>query len=202
MDQIRSDSSSNEDENDDIPDLSTLRPFNFEPEFSLEELNKLGTCSSESDEEEDEVSRIGNNNWCQCGGHCRAMESYSESLCCRDTNEIPDNHFEGKQCITEAETFGMVCLCKPVLTTALSALNNLRGDAMHTDNCSLRFAGYKQYTWWIHNRLGKGVRKIIPSCALWAIRNKYPSGNGIYIPFTESKSDDKRLYENTDSDSE
>jgi len=28
-----------------------------------------------------------------------------------------------------------------------------------------------QYTWWIHNNLCKGVRKVISSCAVWAIRN-------------------------------
>ena len=27
---------------------------------------------------------------------------------------------------------------------------------------SYRYAGFKQYTWWIHNPLGKGVRKVIP----------------------------------------
>ena len=39
------------------------------------------------------------------------------------------------------------------------------------------------YTWWVHNRLGKGVRKVIPSCALWAIHDKYPEPNCIFIPF-------------------
>ena len=48
------------------------------------------------------------------------------------------------------------------------------------------------YTWWVHNRLGKGVRKVIPSCALWAIRDKYPEPNGIFIPFMESKIDEER----------
>ena len=35
------------------------------------------------------------------------------------------------------------------------------------------FAGYKQFTWWVHNHLGFGVRKVIPSCAVWAIRETY-----------------------------
>ena len=57
---------------------------------------------------------------------------------------------------------------------------------------SYRFAGYKQYAWWIHNRLGKGVKKVIPSCALWSIRKKYPSADGSYIPFKESRDDEAR----------
>ena len=57
---------------------------------------------------------------------------------------------------------------------------------------SYRFAGYKQFSWWIHNRLGKGVRRIIPSCALWSICQKSPSANGSYIPFKESHDDEAR----------
>ena len=81
---------------DDIADVSTLRPFNFEPVMSKEEQEKLIiSSSSSSDESENDDSRIGNNEWCLCGGHCRPMQSYTESLCCRDTNEIPDEMFEG-----------------------------------------------------------------------------------------------------------
>ena len=57
---------------------------------------------------------------------------------------------------------------------------------------SYRFAGYKQFSWWIHNRLGKGVRKVIPSCTLWSIREKYASADGSYIPFKESRDDEAR----------
>ena len=58
-----------------------------------------------------------------------------------------------------------------------------------------RFAGYKQFLWWIHNWLGKAFRKVIPSCALWSICEKCPSANGSYIPFKESCDDEaKQLY--------
>ena len=42
---------------------------------------------------------------------------------------------------------------------------------------SYRYAGYEQYTWWIYNRFGKGMRKVIPSCAIWALRNSFLSEN-------------------------
>ena len=58
---------------------------------------------------------------------------------------------------------------------------------------SFRYAGYKQFTWRVHNNLGKGVRKVIPSCAVWAIKNAYPSPDEKYIPFMESKEEEKRL---------
>ena len=59
---------------------------------------------------------------------------------------------------------------------------------------SLRYSGYKQYTWWVHNRLGKGVRRVIPSCALSAIRDRYPEEDGVYIPFMESKTEDHKTF--------
>ena len=99
----------------------------------------------------------------------------------------------GHSCITGAKAFEIVCTPKPVLETALSALNNLRGDSLKDiKNESYRFAGYKQYTWWIHNRLGKGIRKVIPSCAIWAIRDKYPAENNLYTPFMESQEEENR----------
>ena len=57
-------------------------------------------------------------------------------------------------------------------------------------NNSYRFAGYKQYTLWAHGKLGKSVRKVIPSCALWKIRKKFPSATNEYVPFSEGKLDD------------
>ena len=74
---------------------------------------------------------------------------------------------EGQKCITKPSRFKIVCMKKSVLHASLSALNHLRGDSMENlDNSSYRFAGYKQYTFWVHNYLGKGVRKVIPSCAV------------------------------------
>ena len=47
------------------------------------------TCSTDS-----ETLRIGNTDWCLCG-RCAPMETHTESLCCKETNEIPEEYFEG-----------------------------------------------------------------------------------------------------------
>ena len=74
------------------------------------------------------------------------MKSEVESLCCRDTNEVPDKYFEGQNCITESNGFNMVCLSEPVLKTVLAAFNHFRECSIETiDNRAFRFAGYKQY---------------------------------------------------------
>ena len=88
----------------------------------------------------------------------------------------------GKGCITENDEIRTVCLNREVLKTKLFMLSNMRGDEINIQN------SYRQYTWWIHNCLGRGVRKIIPSYAIWAIRDLYPeAGQNMYIPFHETR---------------
>ena len=46
---------------------------------------------------------------------------------------------------------------------------------MEKSSGALRFAGYEQYTWWVHNHLGKSMRKVIPVFAVKEICVNYPS---------------------------
>ena len=71
-----------------IPDLCLLKTYNFEP------LVKKIPNNTDLESTEATTKRIGNTNWCQCG-LCQPMESEAESLCCLDTNEVPDDYFEG-----------------------------------------------------------------------------------------------------------
>ena len=63
-----------------------LKPCNFEPLVKKIPNNKdLQTAEATT-------KRIGDTNWCQCGIY-QPMEREAESLCCLDTNEVPDNYF-------------------------------------------------------------------------------------------------------------
>ena len=95
--------SSNEDssssDSDSFPDINKLKPYDVEPEIASSELSSTSSgddISSSSDSEEDDNSRIGNTSWCLYGGKCLPMSTYAESLCCRNTNEIHEDYFEGK----------------------------------------------------------------------------------------------------------
>ena len=46
-----------------------------------------------------------------------------------------------------------------------------------------RYAGYRQFTWWVHKRLGRYVCKAIPACVVKAIRPVYPNADGNYTGF-------------------
>jgi len=159
-----------------------LLPYEFEPQSKKSEVDN---SSKETTHVELSQSRKGNTEWCKCG-NCKMMSSEEESVCCHD--DVPESYLDGKKCIIENEHFGAVCLQKEVLKTVLHMLNNIRGDKIDIKNESFRYAGYRQFTWWVHNHLGKGVRKVIPSCALWCIRDTYPKADGSsYIPFQEAR---------------
>ena len=184
-------SSSHGDSDDDtfeieIPIGGELRPYDFEPIPHVQSTGTVNVQTQSGIDLEPSPPRIGNILWCTCG-KCRAMETEEESICCRDEN-LPERYYDDKVCITENNDFRTVCLHREVLKTVLSMLNNMRGDEIDIHNKSFRYAGYRQYTWWIHNRLGRGVRKTIPSCAIWAIRDSYPEGGqNVYIPFQEAR---------------
>ena len=160
--------------------INNLQPYDFEPDATTSHLSQ----------QSDNVvhmppSKKGHTNWCICG-KCRRMETEDESKCCREPGEVPGEYFGEHECITNNENFQTVCLHNEVLKTTLFMLNNVR-DGINISNQSTRYAGYRQYTWWVHNRLGKGVRKVIPSCAIWAIRDTYPETSNNYVPFQEAR---------------
>lgn len=177
-----------------------LRPFDFEPVCSAQELS----CSEDevSERENDDTNkneqkpRKGNIDWCLCGG-CKAMETEIESLCCLDTNEIMDEYFDGNQCISDSEGFESVCLSKHSLKAAITAKKyyKTKKDDPNNEqkpeqkpkpipNEAFRYAGYRQFVFWVYDNLEQGERKVIPSCAVWKIRERFKKAdNEKYVQF-------------------
>ena len=85
-------SNSNSDSGEGFAENITLKPYDMEPTRSSPDLSS--SSSSDNGDEIVEIERTNNTNWCKCGGFCRAMKTNCESLCCRDTNEIPDEYFK------------------------------------------------------------------------------------------------------------
>ena len=57
------------------------------------------------------------------------------------------------------------------------------GGNNEEDNKARRHGAYRAFVAWQYGQLGQGNRVVIPSCCVWAIRNRYPSASGQYTGF-------------------
>ncbi|XP_070540792.1 P2X purinoceptor 7-like [Ptychodera flava] len=114
-------------------------------------------------------------NWCRCQ-RCRPMPTPREMICC--------GH---RSCITMTPNCRLVCGTGEVLRTAIASRSYDFVCTPTYDNRSMRHAGYRQYVMWEYGRLGRGNRVVCPSCVVWMIRDKFPSGDGSYTGFRDSR---------------
>ncbi|VDI69370.1 Hypothetical predicted protein [Mytilus galloprovincialis] len=112
--------------------------------------------------------------WCSCS-NCREMPTQQERLCCK---RQPMN------CHSRLPDFQQCVLDELVLELAIRYRNDFLAQPEDENyNRCHRHAAYRQYILWIHGYLGAGNRRVIPSCCVWRIRDKYPDATGQYVGF-------------------
>ncbi|XP_048778906.2 uncharacterized protein LOC125661448 [Ostrea edulis] len=116
--------------------------------------------------------------WCICS-HCRDMPTPREKVCCQRN---PDN------CISRLPDFGVLILDEAVLALARLYRQDILAMPEDADrNRANRHTGYRQFVLWHHGKLGAGDRRVIPSCCVWRIRDKFPDPHGHYIGFKDNR---------------
>ena len=111
--------------------------------------------------------------WCVCG-NCRPMPQEIENKSCRL-----------KDCIATTDRLAKLCLDQDVLQLCVRNMGEIRNDREDNSTRSFRKAAYRQFILARHGHLGKGNRRVCPSCVVLRIRRQYPSLTGVYMGYRE-----------------
>ena len=84
-----------------------------------------------------------------------------------------------------AELFNNNVLNTNVLSIAIVSGSDVLASTPDYTPAGYRNSAYQQWTMWQHGYLGRGNRRVVPSCVALAVRNKYPAPDGIYLSFKE-----------------
>ena len=115
--------------------------------------------------------------WCKCG-KCQPLPQEMENKCCTQ-----------KTCITSSSTsssrFAKICIDPDVLELCIRNTCDIRNDREDNSMRVFRKAAYRQFIPAHYGHLGKGNRRVCPSCVVLEIRKHYPSVTGIYMGYWE-----------------
>ncbi|XP_071949147.1 P2X purinoceptor 7-like [Antedon mediterranea] len=116
--------------------------------------------------------------WCVCHA-CREMPTQVERMCC---GYNPDN------CTSLLPDFELLVLNEAVLDIARAYRQDVLVAPLDNNwSRGHRHTAYRQYILWQHGRLGIGIRRTIPSCCVWKIRDRYPDEFGQYVGFQSAR---------------
>lgn len=110
--------------------------------------------------------------WCACGW-CRPKPQAIANKCCHQ-----------RTCITTAR-FGKLHLDPDVLELCIRNMGDIRNDREDNSTREFRKASYRQFILAKHGHLGRGKRRVCPSCVVLKIRARFPSVTGVCMGYRE-----------------
>ncbi|VDI24238.1 Hypothetical predicted protein [Mytilus galloprovincialis] len=166
----------------DREDKMGLVPYNFEPEYSVQEMNTNSVAEPTSQQAFPTLEE-----WCDCG-NCQQMPSPEECVCCRHAEFVYPN-LEDHQCITQIESFDKLILNPDVLALSFIQMMMFKRQRVRApdqlNSRQSRLVAYRQFVCLMlkGERLGKGNRVVIPSCVVRKIRDAFLDDDGDYTGF-------------------
>lgn len=113
--------------------------------------------------------------WCKCG-NCRHMPRAIENVCCKK-----------KDCVTLQPRFYKLCLDPDILQLCILNQADIKNDPVDNSTRQFRKAAYRPFILDKYGYLARANRKVVPSCAVWKVRSRYPTPTGVYIGFRVDK---------------
>ena len=90
-----------------------------------------------------------------------------------------------KRNVSQRNRFMKLCIDPDVLELCIKNSADIKYDRENNSTRSFRKSAYRQYILDKYGYLGKGNRRVAPSCVVWKIRRHYPSTTGVYMGFKE-----------------
>ncbi|XP_074649012.1 P2X purinoceptor 7-like [Tubulanus polymorphus] len=176
----------------DARNVSNVAPYMFEPLAANREIRPNSdddnSASSSDDISSDEEYRqlADNTDWCLCRNICSVMEKTRMNVCCQEFQCLKEiSTANNVLCITEVHGFRANCLEPEVLKVCFYDFfrdNWPVGDEEPVGEL-YRHIAYRRFCRWAWGILGRGNRRILPSCVVSTIRLKWPSPNELYTGF-------------------
>lgn len=160
------------------------RPYLFEPTRPTSTKTKVTALPSDT---------------CICDKCSRTdiLSPYS-AVCCQRSHRITKKIDSCKRRpVTETSGFKIVCLNEEILKISFQwmiAICKKRKKAVREifNNCARRWTAYSQFIFWIYGGpLGQSIHEVLTSCVGLhdAIRQKFPSLDGLYTDFCAGDND-------------
>jgi P2X purinoceptor 7 len=86
-------------------------------------------------------------------------------------------------CVTSFVTFQNTCTDRDILLIAIRARCDIRVEDPDYSTNSYHNAAYCQFILWRYKKLGRGNRRVCPSCVVLTIRHIFPADDGNYMGF-------------------
>lgn len=137
----------------------------------LEDVQELPVQQNPPDQQDNGQTALP---WCKCSV-CQEMPKPEENVCCKLTT-----------CVTSYQRFQNICIDREVLELAIRAQCDIRADEPDYSMSSYRKAAYRQYVLWKYGKLGRGNRRVLPSCVVITVRNAYRSPGEVFMGFRQS----------------